>query len=78
MTLSNLPDSIAMADIEKPTNEERSFATIEPDQKTQQSGQSHARDVSPKPDAFGDHLPKNYYRSPRFLGSVAVGRGIHI
>ena len=33
---------------------------------------SHLRGTSPKPEAFGDNLPENYFRSPRFLGSVAV------
>ncbi|CAK7231301.1 hypothetical protein SBRCBS47491_007883 [Sporothrix bragantina] len=33
---------------------------------------SHLRDTSPRPEAFGDNLPPNYYRSPRFLGSVAA------
>lgn len=38
----------------------------------QEHDASRQRDTSPRPEAFGDNLPANYYRSARFLGSVAV------
>ncbi|CAK7202848.1 hypothetical protein SEUCBS139899_005575 [Sporothrix eucalyptigena] len=37
-----------------------------------QTDAAQLRDTSPAPEAFGDNLPPGYYRSSRFLGSVAA------